>query len=189
MRAGNVTDDVESRSYGTVEGGAFPKNWYVALVRIKCEKRSARKLKDLGFKTFVPVQNEIHQWSDRRKKIEKIIIPLAVFVFADQQSIRIVEKQPYVYRLLHAPGDRFPAKIPDDQIKKFMFMLGSSDSAVQMGPLDIKKGDTVRIARGKLKGLEGFVSEIDDYKSKLSIVIDCIGCASIIIDKKDIEVI
>ena len=53
-------------SDGTGEGVAHSKRWYVALVRMHHEKKVAERLDKIGIENFVPVQQEIHQWSDRR---------------------------------------------------------------------------------------------------------------------------
>ena len=52
---------------GTGEGVAHSKRWYVALVRMHHEKKVAERLDKMGIENFVPVQQEVHQWSDRRK--------------------------------------------------------------------------------------------------------------------------
>ena len=54
-------------SDGTGEGVAHSKRWYVALVRMHHEKKVAERLDKMGIENFVPVQQEVHQWSDRRK--------------------------------------------------------------------------------------------------------------------------
>ena len=79
---------------GTGEGVAHSKRWYVALVRMHHEKKVAERLDKMGIENFVPVQQEVHQWSDRRKVVESndeyneimflreithTIIPLKVF--------------------------------------------------------------------------------------------------------------
>lgn len=179
----------ESVVNGIIDREARPKHWYVAQVQMKCEKKSASLLSNLGYEIFLPLQQEIHQWSDRKKKIDKVLIPLTVFVCSDDDSIKEVEKLSFVYHLLRAPGEKEPAIIPDDQIERFKFMLGNYDSEIQIESLNIKKGDAVRITRGKLVGLEGFVTEIKDTHSKVSIVIDYIGCASIVLNKSDLEII
>ena len=37
----------------------------------------------MGIENFLPIQEEIHQWSDRRKKISRVLIPMIVFVHVD----------------------------------------------------------------------------------------------------------
>ena len=60
-------------SDGTGEGVAHSKRWYVAMVRMHHEKKVAERLDKMGIENFVPVQQEIHQWSDRRKKVEAVL--------------------------------------------------------------------------------------------------------------------
>ena len=73
-------------SNGTGEGVAHSKRWYVALVRMHHEKKVAERLDKMGIENFVPVQQEIHQWSDRRKKVEAVLLPMMVFVHADPKE-------------------------------------------------------------------------------------------------------
>lgn len=52
---------------GTNDREAYPKRWVAALVQMNCEKKVASKLDKLGITNYVPIQKEIHQWSDRKK--------------------------------------------------------------------------------------------------------------------------
>ena len=47
---------------GTGEGVAHSKRWYVALVRMHHEKKVSERLSKMGIDSFVPVQQQIHQW-------------------------------------------------------------------------------------------------------------------------------
>ena len=46
------------------------------------EKKVAERLDKMGIENFVPVQQEVHQWSDRRKVVESVLLPMMVFVHA-----------------------------------------------------------------------------------------------------------
>ncbi|MCS2958413.1 hypothetical protein NXX53_17930 [Bacteroides salyersiae] len=35
---------------------------------MNCEKKTATQLGKAGYETYIPTQQEIHQWSDRKKK-------------------------------------------------------------------------------------------------------------------------
>ena len=59
-------------SCGTGEGVAHSKRWYVALVRMHHEKKVSERLSKMGIDSFVPVQQQIHQWSDRRKLVDTV---------------------------------------------------------------------------------------------------------------------
>ena len=177
----------DSIANGTIDREAYPKHWYVARVQIKCEKRSAQRIASLGHETFVPVQEEIHQWSDRKKKIYRILIPLVVFVRTDKAGATQVERQSFVYDLLKAPGETMPAIIPDEQIDRFKFMIGNCDSDITIEPTPITAGDEVIVVRGSLKGLQGRAKTSSDGKSKIYISLDILGCASVEINPSDIE--
>ena len=55
------------------------KYWIAALVKMNTEKKVSAKLTQLGYHNYVPTQTEIRQWSDRKKKIDKVVIPMIVF--------------------------------------------------------------------------------------------------------------
>ena len=171
----------------TIDREAYPKRWYVARVQMKCEKKSAQKISSLGYETFVPVQEEIHQWSDRKKKIERILIPLVVFFRTNESGAKQVERLSFVYDLLKAPGDRTPAVIPDKQINDFKFMIGNCDSEITIEPTPIIAGDEVIVVRGSLRGLQGRAVTSSDSKSKIYITLDILGCASVEIKHSDLE--
>ena len=62
---------------------AHPKRWLVALVRISHEKKTSERLSKMGIENFLPVQQEVHQWSDRRKVVERVLLPMMIFVHVD----------------------------------------------------------------------------------------------------------
>ena len=73
-------------SSGTGEGVAHSKRWYVALVRMHHEKKVAERLSKMGIDSFVPVQQQIHQWSDRRKMVDTVLLPMMVFVHVNPKE-------------------------------------------------------------------------------------------------------
>ena len=44
--------------------------WYAVQTGHRCEQRVALGLANKGFKTYLPLLREVHQWKDRRKIIE-----------------------------------------------------------------------------------------------------------------------
>ena len=53
---------------GTNDREACPKRWIAVLVQMNCEKKTSTLLNKAGYETYIPTQQEIHQWSDRKKK-------------------------------------------------------------------------------------------------------------------------
>lgn len=174
---------------GAIDREACQKSWYAVYVQVKCEKKSAQKLRTLGYEVFVPVQEEIHQWSDRRKKIEVIVIPMVVFLKVTTGELKEIEKLSYIYSVLKYPGSKIAAVIPDKQIEQFKFMLGNCASEVVIEPFKVIKGAKIRVIRGTLRGVEGQISRNGVNGFKLYISIDNLACASVEISMQDCELI
>lgn len=172
---------------GTDDREAHPKRWIAVLVQSRCEKAVAEKLDKLNIENYVPTQWEIRQWSDRKKKIERVVIPMVVFVHTDKASESRLRTYSFIYKLVSYPGERAAAVIPDSQIEQLKYMLKNAESAVEMKERILEVGDTVRIARGPLKGLEGTLCFVKSDKPMVAVRVDCLGFACVNIAKSDIE--
>ena len=93
-------------SSGTGEGVAHSKRWYVALVRMHHEKKVAERLSKMGIDSFVPVQQQIHQWSDRRKMVDTVLLPMMVFVHVNPKERMEVLSFSTVSRYMVMRGER-----------------------------------------------------------------------------------
>ena len=175
----DVTDDRE----------AHPKHWVAALVQVRSEKSVGQKLQSLGIENYVPTQSEVHQWSDRKKKVERVVIPMIVFIRAEEKRMKELVYYPFIHKLLTAPGQRTPAIIPDKQIEYLKFMLKHAESQIEMHDHIFQTGEKVRIVRGPLKDLEGELCRVNADKPMVAVQIACLGYACVSIDKSDIEVI
>ena len=69
-----ISQESDSFVNGTNDGEAYPKRWVATLVQMNCEKKVAAKLDKMGIANYVPVQQDEHQWIDRKKKIDRVII-------------------------------------------------------------------------------------------------------------------
>ena len=59
---------------------AHSKRWLVAIVRIYHEKKTSERLTKMGVENFLPTQQEVHKWSDRRKVVDRVVLPMMIFV-------------------------------------------------------------------------------------------------------------
>ena len=57
-------------------GVARSKRWLVAIVRICHEKKTGERLTKMGIENFLPIQQEVHQWSDRRKMADRVLLTM-----------------------------------------------------------------------------------------------------------------
>ena len=162
--------------YGTGEGVAHPRRWYVALVRMHHEKKVCERLGKIGIESFVPVQQEVHQWSDRRKVVESVLLPMMVFVHVTPEERKEVLSFSTVSRYLVMRGESSPTVIPDDQMARFRFMLDYSDDVISMNSSPLARGEKVRVIKGPLRGLLGELVTVDG-RSKIAVRLNMLGCA------------
>ena len=139
----------------TSDREAHPKRWVAALVHTNCEKKVATKLEKLGIENYVAIQKEEHQWSDRKKKIDRIVIPMVVFVRLAKNEEDEFRRLPFIMKFISYPGsNELATPIPDNQIEQLRFLLEHSEYPITFCN-NIEVGDTVRIVKGLLKGFIG----------------------------------
>ena len=164
---------------GTTGREAHPKTWVAARVQMCLEKRIATKLTRLGYENFVPVQREIHRWSDRRKAIDRVVLPTVVFLRADEREQQALIRFSFINYLISYPGERRAASIPDIQMERFRKMLQCRESTVNIEAAPLTVGEEVVITGGSLRGLCGELVRVQEGQSHVIVRIGALGCASI----------
>lgn len=189
-----VSNKFESKSYdgpfviGTSDREAHSKYWIAALVQMNTEQKVSAMLSKLGITNYVPTQSEIHKWSDRRKRVERIVIPMIVFVLADKGIEHNLRTYSFIYKFVSYPGQKEAAKIPEEQIERLKFMLDNAESSVVVSDSLFEVGDKVEIVRGPLKGLCGELCYFEKEKPMVGIALELLGYACLSINKKDVIV-
>ena len=162
------------------------KRWLAAYVKMHHEKKVRDRLTAMGVENFLPVQEEMRQWSDRKKKVERVLIPMMIFVQVDVREQRNIITHPSILRYLTLRGEHTPAVIPTDQMDRFRFMLDNSDTTVSFSANDLQPGEKVRVIKGALASLEGELITVEG-KSKIIIRIEQLGCAEVEISPSMVE--
>ena len=130
----------------------------------------------MGIENFVPVQQEVHQWSDRRKVVESVLLPMMVFVHADPKERKEVLSFSTVSRYMVMRGESSPTIIPDEQMARFRCMLDYSEEAICMNSAPLARGEKVRVVKGPLTGLVGELVTVDG-RSKIAVRLNMLGGA------------
>ncbi|WP_291592729.1 UpxY family transcription antiterminator [Bacteroides sp.] len=156
--------------------GEKAKNWLVVCVQSNREKKTYERLTALGFESFLPLQEEVHRWSDRNKKVQRVVIPMVVFARLNPSEYIQVLRLPSVNRFMVLRGESTPALIPDSQMERFRFMLDYSEQAVEMCTGHLQPGEQVKVIKGPLTGLSGELITMDG-KSKVAVRINMLGAA------------
>lgn len=184
----NVVDDAV---------GVPKRHWYVAIVNRNSEKQSAEKLEKLGVETYVPIQEEIRVWKNGRKsKVDRIVIPSTLFVHCTEAIRREIVGLPFIFRFMTNRAASLKdsalkpvAIISEKEIGRLKFMLGQSDIPVSLTSRPYIKGDKVRVIRGSLMGLEGEVIDMSSSKVELTVDMDMLGGARLLIDTVNLELV
>jgi transcription antitermination factor NusG len=134
--------------------GCLP--WYAVHVHHQFEQIATAALRSRGYEEYVPLVRTRRRWSDRVREIQVPLFPGYVFCRLDPVHRVPVLECPGVVDVL-AFGGR-PAPIPDSEIAAVRIMV---DSALPIFPHPfLKTGQTIRIVRGPLTGVEGIVVEV-----------------------------
>jgi transcriptional antiterminator NusG len=130
-------------------------NWYAILTKARHEKRVAAQFEEKRVCTFLPILNQIHKWSDRRKKVE---VPM----FSCYAFVRMVQTVEERLKVLRTPGvlsfvgsERQGTPIPDEQIESLRTAI--SENIPCFPHPFIRAGKRVRIRGGSLDGVEGIL--------------------------------
>lgn len=177
--------------------GVEKSHWFVAIVNHNSEKQSSKKLNDMNIENYLPTQTEMRVWRNGRKaKVDRIVIPSIIFIYCTEQKRKELVGLPFIFRFMTDRAGTSPysaskplATIPDKQIRRLKFMLGQSDIPVEITEKPFKAGDKVRVIRGNLAGLEGEVLNLGNSKSELIVGLNFFGCARLLIDTKNLEII
>jgi len=130
-------------------------NWYAIHTRSRHEQWITQQLQVKRVFTFLPLLQQIRQWSDRRSKVEAPLFSCYAFV-------RIAQATEERLKVLRTPGvlgfvgnERQGTPIPDVQIENLRTAIrGKIPCAVH--PF-ISTGQRVRIRGGSLDGVEGIL--------------------------------
>lgn len=147
--------------------------WHALYVWSRAEKKVFTTLKEMGIEAYLPLITEMHQWSDRKKKVEMPLFRSYVFVHslpADQYNILNVSG---VLRFVSFGGK--PVVVPDNQIlaiKKYVDEYEGRAESLDNTPL--AEGQAVRIIGGPLRGLVGRLASIKN-KRHLIVYIETVG--------------
>src|ERR1700680_1798274 len=130
-------------------------NWYAIHTRPRHEKWIAGQLQEKRVFTFLPLLQQIHRWSDRRRKVEVPMFSCYAFV----RMAQIVEER---LKVLRTPGvlgfvgnERQGTPIPNEQIESLRTAI--IENIPCFPHAFIRAGRRVRIRGGSLDGVEGIL--------------------------------
>ena len=139
--------------------------WFALYTKPNYEKKVSQGLNNLGIESYCPTFTTIKQYSDRKKKIEKVLLPGYVLVFIDDYNRSLVFSIPGIIRYVFWLGK--PAEIRPLEIEIMKKNLNGIFDNVSFD--NLKKGSDYIIKEGPFKGNSGVIIETEKNKLKLAI--------------------
>ena len=152
-------------------GVAAEEAWFAIQTRPRHEKKVASDLEGKGVTVFLPLFTAVHQWSDRKRRVQVPLFTNYVFVrLAEQKNARAaVLRTNGVLSFVGIRGSGIC--IPDEQIEAIQVILREKVPFAPCPFVDV--GQRVRIRGGSLDGISGILVKINDDRS-LVISVDSI---------------
>jgi transcription antitermination factor NusG len=141
-------------------------NWFAVEIQHNRERTVADLLQSKGLDIFLPTYQEPRQWSDRIKLTEFPLFPGYLFCQINRERRMPILTTPGVRRIV-AFGNA-PVPVPDAEIEA---VRRFSKSKLKIHPWPfLEIGQTVRIEKGPLAGVEGILQEFrGNYRVVVSI--------------------
>jgi len=157
------------------------RNWYAihtyagyenAVVRNLKQRVESLGMEDKIFNILVPTEKKIKTKSGKRLTVEEKIYPGYVLVemIVTDDSWYVVRNTPRVTGFVGAGVS--PVPLEKAEVELLFARMGTD---VVKHAIDLIKGETVRISDGPFKDLEGKVSEVDDARGKVKILVSMFG--------------
>ena len=147
--------------------------WQVVYTKSRAEKKAHRILTEQGIESFLPVQRQLRQWSDRKKWVEAVVVPGYLFVRISQLEYDQVLQSDHIVSFIRFNGR--PAVIRDQEIQQLKQMLSQDFNPVEFSCEQLEPGKNVTVVAGPLAGLKGKLIKMLG-RNKISIEMEEIGC-------------
>ncbi|MEK7636492.1 MAG: transcription termination/antitermination protein NusG [Patescibacteria group bacterium] len=161
--------------------GEFGRNWYAIHTYSGYEDAVSRNLKqrieslgmeDKIFNVLVPVEKKIKIKNGKRRVIEEKIYQGYVLVemIVTDDSWYVVRNTPRVTGFVGSGIT--PTAISPEEIAAIQGRMGVEEPKFK---IDVQKGDAIKIADGPFKDFDGKVSEVDEERGKIKVLVNMFG--------------
>ena len=141
------------------------RKWYPVYTHARAEKKAHEALLKKGIETYLPLNRQLKQWSDRKKWVEEPFIKSYLFVnISDQEQMEVLMTKG-VARFIYFSGKITP--MPTTQIEDLKLLMASPYD-LEVTEENLQPGEKIIIKAGPLKGLQG---EIVSYRSQKQLLL------------------
>ncbi|CAN5121595.1 UpxY family transcription antiterminator [soil metagenome] len=135
------------------------KLWYALYVNVRHEKKVVEKMMEKGIECYVPILKKMSQWSDRKKLVEKPLIPGYVFVCLRKEEM---DQPRYINGVLnYIRFNGKPAAIRSEEIEGLKYFIENGFSVEEINEEEFQVGDKVKF---KLSGFKEYIAVIEKFQ-------------------------
>lgn len=157
------------------------RRWYVLHTYSGYEENVEKNLKqriesmdmeDRIFEILIPIEKKIKIKNGKRKVVEEKIFPGYVMVemIVTDESWYVVRNTPNVTGFIGT--GTIPTPISDKEIKDLKKRVGVEEPKFK---IDVSVGSPVKIVDGPFKNLEGKITNVDESKGKVKVLVSMFG--------------
>ena len=130
--------------------------WYALYLRSRFEKKTHAELQRRNIESFLPLIEEVHVWSDRKRKVQEPLFRGYLFVKTDLQNKTDVLQADGVVSFVGMGN--WPSPIPEEQINWVRIIAGYPDAARREKYFSV--GEKVQVIAGPFNGIQGVVAKV-----------------------------
>lgn len=156
-------------------------HWYVLHTYSGYEDNVARNLRqriesmsmeDKIFQVVVPREKKIRVRNGKRQVIEERLFPGYVLVqmIVTEDSWYVVRNTPNVTGFVGSGTT--PTPVSQDEVDRLLKKMGDEEPRYK---IDVREGDSVKIMDGPFKEFEGKISEVNDAKGTVKVLVSVFG--------------
>lgn len=144
-----------------------------AVARYLKQRVDSLEMNDKIFKIVVPKEKSIKIRSGKRITVEEKIYPGYVLVqmVMEPDSWYVVRNTPRVTGFVGSDSTN-PTPLSFEEVESLMARMGAKEPKIKF---DVKVGETIRIIDGPFKDYDGKVSEVDEGRGRVKVMIPVFG--------------
>ncbi len=159
-----------------------PRQWYAihtysgyeeAVTRYLKQRVDSLGMNDKIFNVIVPKEKKIRVKNGRRQTIEEKIYPGYVLVemVLTEDSWYVVRNTPRVTGFVGSDNTT-PTPLSKEEVDSLLARMGRDEDRFTV---DLKAGDLVKIVDGPFKDYDGKISEVDEEKGRIRVLVPIFG--------------
>lgn len=153
------------------------KKWLVFYTKSRHEEKVRNYLTKRGYEIFLPMQQIVRQWSDRKKKIMTPLFKSYIFVYGSESQIDEIVQVPGI--AWNVRYNNKPAELREREIEVIKRFLATGLLIETLADIDLRPGENAEVISGSLKGVRGKVIHSSDGE-KFSVSLAVLGNSMVV---------